>query len=241
MTSLYRRIGVITGATSGIGKAIALGLAQEGVNLCLIGRRADALADVLEDVRARAAQARAYKVDLADDEAVEGLTRDLQRDCEGVDILVHSAGVISLGPFETSPVANLDSQYRTNLRAPFVLTQMLLPMVRKRKGQIVFINSSAGVATRPGLSQYSATKHALKAVADCLRVEVNADEVRVLSVYPGRTATPQQAAVHEHEGKPYLPQRLLQPEDVASVVIQALKAEATAEVTDINVRSFRKP
>lgn len=239
--SLRDRVALVTGASSGIGRAIALGLAGEGAELRLVGRRPDALAAVVEQARARSARAIAYCADLDDDARMRGLESDVRRDCRTLDILVHGAGIIWVGPFETSPVAEFDRQYRTNVRAPYLLTQMLLPLLRGHAGQVVFINSSAGITARPGVSQYSATKHALKAVADCLRAEVNADEVRVLSVYPGRTATPQQAAVHGREGRPYLPERLLQPHDVAAVVIEALKAERTAEVTDINIRSLCKP
>jgi NADP-dependent 3-hydroxy acid dehydrogenase YdfG len=91
------------------------------------------------------------------------------------------------------------------------------------------------------LSQYAATKHALKAIADSLREEVNAEGLRVLSVYPGRTASPMQAAVHEMEGRAYHPERLMQPEDVAAVVINALSLPRSAEVTDIYIRPLLKP
>ena len=83
---------------------------------------------------------------------------------------------------------------------------------------------------------YAATKHALKGLADGLRQEVNAFGVRVISVFPGRTATPLQASLFELEGRQYVPKRLLQPEDVAAMVVQALALPPTAEVTDILIR-----
>jgi NADP-dependent 3-hydroxy acid dehydrogenase YdfG len=89
---------------------------------------------------------------------------------------------------------------------------------------------------RAHVGAYAATKHALKALADALRQEVNADGVRVISVYPGRTATPLQEVLHAQEGKPYFPERLLQPRDVAAAVLHALGMDRTAEVTDIRVR-----
>jgi NADP-dependent 3-hydroxy acid dehydrogenase YdfG len=105
----------------------------------------------------------------------------------------------------------------------------------------VFLNSSAGLMAHTNVGQYTATKHALKAIADCLREEVNGDRIRVLSVFPGRTATPLQRRLHVVEGREYRPERLLQPEDVASVVVSALCLPRTAEVTDINIRSMSKP
>src|SRR5262249_45306920 len=103
------------------------------------------------------------------------------------------------------------------------------------------MNSSAGLsAKRPDIGQYSATKHALKAVAESLREEVNPMGIRVLNVYLGRAATPMQKSLHEREGKLYDPDRLLQSEDVASIVIHALQLPSTAEVTDISIRPMIK-
>ena len=112
-----------------------------------------------------------------------------------------------------APVEEFDRQFQTNVRGPYSLTQALLPMLKSRHGQIVFLNSSAGIAGRAGAGQYAATKHALRAVADSLREEVNQDGVRVLTVFLGRTATPMQAAIHQAEGKAYHPERLIRPED----------------------------
>jgi NADP-dependent 3-hydroxy acid dehydrogenase YdfG len=121
-----------------------------------------------------------------------------------------------------------------------ILTQRLLPLLKKPRGQIVFINSSVGLTARPNVGYYSATQHAFKALTDSLRGEVNADGIRVLSVYPGRTATPRIQALHAEEGRPYEPEHLLQPDDIASVVLNAIALPWTAEVTDISLRSMRK-
>ena len=92
-------------------------------------------------------------------------------------------------------------------------------MLRTRRGQVVFVNSTIGLSTRAGAGQFAATQHALRAVADTLRDEVNPDGIRVTSVYPGRTATPRQATLHAHEGRTYRPERLMQPDDVAAMVV----------------------
>jgi NADP-dependent 3-hydroxy acid dehydrogenase YdfG len=113
-------------------------------------------------------------------------------------------------------------------------------MLPAHRGQIVFVNSSAGLTAPENLSQYAATKHALKAIADSLRKEVNEDGIRVLSVYLGRTATPLQERVHGMEHKTYRPENLMQAGDVASVIINALTLPRTAEVTDIQMRSLKR-
>ena len=110
---------------------------------------------------------------------------------------VHGAGVIARGPVEHAKVEELDCQYDVNLRAPFVLTRRFLPALKKARGQIVFVNSTAGRAAAPDAALYAASKHALRGFADSLRQEINPDGVRVLSMFPGRTATPMQQSLLE--------------------------------------------
>jgi short-subunit dehydrogenase len=231
---------VVSGATSGIGKAIALSFATRGMTVVVIGRDPRRLEEVAAQARKSASRVFAYRADLSDDQEIHRVRDELRMSCGAIDILVHSVGAFHMAPIEETPVMELDRLYRTNVRAPFALTQALLPMVRSQQGQIVFINSSVGLTTRANVAAYSATKYALRAIADALRAEVNAAGVRVLSVYPGRTATPQQEAIHAEEGKPYHPEMLVQPEDVATVVVDALAVARTAEVTDVCIRPLRK-
>jgi NADP-dependent 3-hydroxy acid dehydrogenase YdfG len=240
LPALIDQVAVVTGASSGIGQAIALSLAGEGAKVCLVGRELEKLEAVASRARLFTQHIAIYKTDLWIDDDIHLLAASLQRDFEAIDILIHSAGVISLGRIDKVSMEDFDWQYRINVRAPFKLTQLLLPMLRSRNGQVVFINSSAGLSAKAGLSQYSATKHGLKAVADSLRAEVNENGLRVLSVYPGRTATAMQAQVFKAEGGVYRPEMLLQPEDVSQVVVDALKLPKTAEVTDIMVRPAHK-
>jgi NAD(P)-dependent dehydrogenase (short-subunit alcohol dehydrogenase family) len=134
-----------------------------------------------------------------------------------------------------------DRQFAINVRAAYAVSQGLLPMLKSSQGEIVFLNSSAGLSGRAGSSQYAATKHALRGLADSLREEVNGEGVRVLSVYLGRTATPMQAAVHRSEERAYEPERLIRPEDVASMVVSALRLPRSVEVTDMTLRPMWKP
>jgi short-subunit dehydrogenase len=232
---------VITGASSGVGKAIALRLAREGAALVLIGRDLATLEAVARTARSKAPGVSCYQADLSADGAVEALLDRIGKEVGPVELLVHSAAAFALAPVEHAPVDQLDAQYRINLRAPYTLTRGLLPGIRARRGQIVFINSMAGLSARANVSQYAATKHALRALADSLRDEVNPDGVRVLSVFLGRTATPMQEAVHRLEGKPYHADRLLQPDDVAQLVVALLSLPGSAEVTDVSIRPLARP
>ena len=240
MKALENQVAVVTGASSGIGKAVALALAAEGVTLCLVGRRNEALQSVAAEAQGEAPQPFCYQADLSLEGDIQSLIAGIKRDVKSVDILIHSAGVICLGPTASAPAEQLDSQYKVNVRAPYVLTQALLPLLKSRPGQIVFMNSSAGLTARANAGQYAASKHALKAVADSLREEANPAGVRVLSLFLGRTASPMQASVYQMESRKYQPELLMQPEDVASVAIHALCLPRSVEVTEISMRPLVK-
>ncbi len=238
-SGLAGRIAVVTGASSGIGRAIALALSREGLELCVVGRNAITLEETIAAIRPFS-KVVGFQIDLTSEQNLEPLFRRLVQ-VGRVDILIHCAGVIYQDPMDRARIEDLDVQYATNVRAPYLLTQRLLPLLVNARGQIVFINSNVGLtAKRPDIGQYAASKHALRAIADSLREEVNPRGVRVLSVYLGRTATPMQEALYQQEGKVYHPEVFLQPEDIASVVLSALALPGTAEVTDISIRSMRK-
>jgi short-subunit dehydrogenase len=235
-------VAVVTGAGTGIGRAIALGLAEKGAAVILVGRTSGTLENVAHSAAMyNKERTRCFQGDITSEKDLQRLAGILEKDYGGVDILVHSAGLIHTESFLSASLDNFENQFQTNVLAPYALTQCLLSMLIAREGQVVFINSSAGLNAGTNVSQYAATKHALKAMADSLRAEVNSKGVRVLSVFPGRTATPIQEAVHRSEGKPYFPERLLQPEDVAIMVLAALALPRTAEVTDLMIRSMLKP
>lgn len=231
---------VITGASGGIGEAVAIQLAREGSRLMLNGRSAEKLDLVAERVRDLTPVVEIFAADLAEDDQVRALADRALAAFDGIDILIHSVGLFLGGSLASSPVEDLDRQYRINVHVPYLLTQLLLPSLISRQGQVVFVNSGAGYnPARAGWVGYAASKHALRAVADGLREEVNKQGVRVLTVFPGRTATAMQEEVHRYEGRPYDPERFLQPGDVAAMVLNALALPRTAEVTDIHVRPMR--
>jgi len=240
MRGFRGKVVVITGASGGIGEAIAIQLAGEGSRLMLNGRSAEKLDLVAERARDLSPGVETFAADLAEDAQVRALADRALAAFGGVDILIHSVGLFVGGSLAATPVEDLDRQYRVNVHVPYLLTQLLLPSLLSRQGQVVFVNSGAGASpARAGWVGYAASKHALRAVADGLREEVNKQGVRVLTIFTGRTATAMQEEVHRFEGRPYDPERFLQPGDVAAMVLNALALPRTAEVTDIHVRPMK--
>jgi NADP-dependent 3-hydroxy acid dehydrogenase YdfG len=231
---------LITGGGTGVGAAIALALADEGAALHLLGRRQQQLEAIASEAHRMGVAATCHRTDLSIVSEQHELVKRFERDLPQLDFLIQSAASHRAGSIEQGDAAGFDELYHTNIRAPYVLARSLLPQLKARRGQIVFINSSSGVTAKPMSAQYDATKHALKAIADSLRGEVNQYGVRVLSAYLGRTATEMQAQIHSREGKQYQPELLLQPTDVASVIVNALRLPRTAEVTDVHIRPMIK-
>ena len=122
----------------------------------------------------------------------------------------------------------------------FALTQSLLPMLKAAEGDIVFINSSVVFSDGRDVGLYAAMHAAMRAIANALRAECNEDGVRVLTVFPGRTAGALQEAIHEVEGRDYDPDRLLQPADIAEAVLSAVSLPRTAELTELRIRPRSK-
>src|SRR5262249_1630478 len=148
------RTAIITGGGTGVGAAVALALAKAGASVHLIGRRLDKLQTTAAKARGLGAWAVCYSGDLATDAGQVELTQRLIRDLPHIDILIQNAARYGAGLIEQASVAELDRQYQTNVRAPYVLTQALLPMLKARRGQVVFINSSSGIIAKPKSAQY---------------------------------------------------------------------------------------
>lgn len=238
---LNGKTALVTGAGSGIGRAIANALGAMGATVIVAGRRQRPLDETAASVSSKGGRAIARVVDVTDDDSVAALGQFVEDSCDGqLALLVHSAGVSALGPVEQATAQQFDAVFATNIRAPFLITRRLLPLLRRAAGDIVFVNSLASLNPRAEAGVYAASKAALRAFADCLRAEINADGVRVLSVFPGRTASPMQAVIHAQEQRDYLPEQLLQPETVASAVVGAVTMPRTAELTELFVRPASK-
>lgn len=239
MTGLPIRHAVVTGASSGIGRAIVERLAGEETVVVAIGRDAGRLEKLAAS--APAGRIRSLRLDLEIADEVDRAGATLASDLPELDLLVHSAGAYSRGALADASDVDLYRQLAVNLTAPYRLTRLLLPSLARARGQVAFVNSSAVLRAQPMVGAYAASKAALRAIADSLRDEVNSLGVRVVSIFPGRTDTPLQVEIHEAEGRRYDPERLLAADDVAAAVLFAVHMPRSAEVTEIMLRPMKPP
>jgi NAD(P)-dependent dehydrogenase (short-subunit alcohol dehydrogenase family) len=224
-------LALVTGATGMIGRAIGLALRDAGAEALLHGGRDAGRAAAL----GRETGAETIAGDLTRPEAVEAVRARVGRHGR-LDVLTLGFGVYG----RSDDPAALERLLAANLLAPYALLRALLPLLVAARGQVVFLNSTQGLAASRGVGQYAATQHAMRAVADSLREEVNAEGVRVLSVFLGRTASDMQRAIFALEGRPYPPERLIQPGDVAQAALAMLRLPRTVEATQLVLRPMQK-
>ena len=184
------RAAIVTGAGTGIGAAVSRELAGEGVAVALVGRRADPLERVADEIVNRGGSAIVVTADLSETASAPRIVEAAQRAFGRLDILVNNAAVLTTRPFEAVPVEELDEHIATNLRAPFLLTQAALGALRRSgAGSVVNISSTAATTVRREQSVYGMTKAALEYLTRSLAAEL-APQVRVNAIAPGPTNTP---------------------------------------------------
>ncbi|GHA83937.1 MULTISPECIES: SDR family oxidoreductase [Streptomyces] len=225
---------LITGAGSGIGAAVARRLRERGDDLVLLARDAGRA----KELAALHPGARTLVGDLGNPDRLSWAFGQ-QPMPERLDSLLHIAGVVELGRIGDLTPKAWHFQLNANLIAPAELTRLLLPQLRVSHGQVVFVNSGAGLEAHAEWGAYAASKHGLKALADSLRHEEHGNGVRVTSVFPGRTASPMQAKVHQQEGKEYDASRWIDPESVATTILLAIDLPRDAEINNLTVRPGR--
>ncbi len=214
----------ITGAAGGLGSAIADALAPTHT-LFLAGRPSDRL-----DALAERLGATTWPLDLEDTDAIASVAEPIVE----LDVLIHNAGAAFPGRVAESTIDEWRTTMEVNVVGAVGLTLALLPALRSARGQVVFINSGAGINASPGLASYSASKYALRGFADSLRNDE--PELRVTSIHPGRIATVMQEGLVAYEGGEYKPERFLSPEAVAKVVTDAVNAPPDAHIHEVIVR-----
>jgi NAD(P)-dependent dehydrogenase (short-subunit alcohol dehydrogenase family) len=145
-TPLAGRAALVTGASGGLGRAIAVALAAGGADVCLVGRDKGRLADTVHGVSEYDTTVVSLAADLTQDGRVDQLVDLVDRRLGRLDVLVHAAGIYTRGKLAAAGIAELDALYQTNIRVPFQLTQAALPLLIRQRGDVVFVNSTRGRA-----------------------------------------------------------------------------------------------
>jgi len=165
---LKRRRALVTGASRGIGEAVARRLAEAGAKVALVARNATRLEELAEEL-----DGTAHPADLTDPAAVEGLVAAVEDDGGPVDVLVNNAGIDAVGSFASIDPDDLERIYRLNLVSPVLLTRQVLPgMLERGRGRIVNVSSLAGVAAYPGMAAYASTKAGLSQFTEVLSLDL---------------------------------------------------------------------
>ena len=232
--TVYMATALVTGATSGIGYAIAEALARSGRRVLAVGRQADALARLAEIPNIVPTP-----LDILDRSALEARLRN-----EPIDILVNNAGVMPpLSPFDETTIDDIDSAIAVNLTASVFLTRLVAPGMRERqRGHIIFTGSTAGHAAFPRLAVYGATKAAIGAFAEGLRLDMAPHGIRVTEVVAGRTETNLYKSLLTEEARAamYAGGSAVQPKDIADMVLAALSLPETANVSRFDIVPTRQ-
>ncbi|WP_217420854.1 SDR family oxidoreductase [Novacetimonas pomaceti] len=223
-------VALITGAGSGIGRAVALALHQAGFHVILAGRRREvleALARSLGNERASI-----WAVDITRENALPPFISAIPK----LEVLVHAAGMFCADSIDRISPEARDRLMAVNVHAPLRLSNLFLPALEAARGQIVFINSTAVMGSRIHTDAYAASKYALKQEAGRLREQVREKGIRILNIYPGRTQTPMQREVLRTEGRPDAVIPMLQPHDIAEIIMGCISFSRRADITDIVIR-----
>lgn len=215
---------LITGATGGIGSALAYALASD-YELLLAGRNSEKL----DHLCAKLPYATPLVLDLSrPDELV------LPK-IETLDGLVNNAALLTYGTVNDMALNDWEDIFNVNLFSATVLVRHYLPAIRQTKGQIIFVNSIGGLRMHAGWSVYGGSKYALHGLADALRAEEAKSGIRVSSVFPGRTATPMMEVVRKYENGDYEGEKYVDPKTIASAIEFILKAPQEANIAEIAV------
>lgn len=227
---------LVTGASRGIGFAIADKLAGMGANLGICARNEAALHDAAGRLRKHGGEVFVMPVDVTQPAEIERLIREVQRALGPVDILVNNAGVGEFGPFFEQSELEWDTTLDTNLKSVFLLSRAVAPeMIRRRTGHIINIASLAGKNAFAGGAIYCASKWGLLGLTQCMAEDLRANGIRVSAVCPGSVET----EFSPHTGKD--PSKMLQPSDIAHAVAMLVTQAPQSFISEISMRPTHKP
>ena len=234
-------VAVITGAGSGVGRAVAMALAAAGGMPVLVGRTREPLRETAALVAGVGGQSLVRPADVTDEAAMTEVFAQAADELEGIDAAILAAGVGRYGPVESYPLADWEETLATNLTGPFLCAKAAIPHLRRNGGAIVAVSSGAGKQGYPQLGAYSASKFGLMGLMQGLAGEVTADGIKVCTVVPGSILTPfggRSVAEKREEMARDPGRKYLYPEDVAEAILFLLRQPRHAWTQEMNLWPF---
>lgn len=235
MESLKGKNALITGAGKGIGYAVAIALAKEGVNVALIARTEKDLKNAAAEVKALGVKAAFQSADVSDIQSVNSAVENIQKELGDIDILINNAGTAAFGKFLELEPADWENQVKVNLFGVYYVTRAVLPqMIVRKTGDIINISSTAGLKGNATTSAYSASKFGVMGLTESLMQEVRKHNIRVTALTPSTVVTDLAKSanlINNNEDK------LMHPEDFAELIIAHLKLNRRVFVKDASIWS----
>ena len=230
------RVAVITGASSGIGEAVARVLVTEGYGVALLARRLDGISSLADELQNGAI---AIQADVTDRPSIVAAAERVRQELGGADVLINNAGVMLTGPFASDKRSEHRQMVETNLLGAMTVTEVFLDQLRAKGGDLVNISSVAGRVAPAGFAVYSATKWGINGWSEALRVELQ-PHIRVMVVEPGAVATELSDHITDDESKrlarEYRDSVAVPPQDIAEVIAFALGRPKRITLNEILVR-----
>ena len=225
---------VVTGATTGIGRAIALALGERGASVAVCARNQQAVERMVGELESRGVTATGLACDVSDEQAIARFAEHVHQQFGHVDALVNNAGIGHLGEFLDLTTNQIDETFAVNVRGLMLVTAAFLPRMLEREiGHIVNVASLAGRNGFVGGTVYGASKHAVMGFSKSLMLEVREKNIRVVAICPGTVETPffEKTGIDLQNAD-----KVLQPEDVAATVVAALELPQRALVSELDIR-----
>ena len=235
MESLKGKVALVTGAGKGIGKAIALALAAEGVNVGLMARTESDVKNVAAETSARGVKTSYATADVSNRSEVETAVKKIETELGKIDILINNAGTATFGNFLELEPEVWENQIRVNVFGVYYTTRAVLPqMIERKTGDIVNISSTAGKSGSAVTSAYAASKFAVFGLSESLMQEVRKHNIRVTALAPSTVVTELAHSANLIKGDP---EKVMHPEDFAELVIAQLKLNRRVFVKEASIFS----
>jgi 3-oxoacyl-[acyl-carrier protein] reductase len=230
---LKDKVALVTGASRGIGRAIAVSLAGEGAKVILAARTKEDLGKIAEAVSQAGGTPVTVVTDLTDEGSIKNLVREITEKTGRLDILVNNAGITLAGLLEKTATEDFDRVMAVNVRGPFILCREAMGLLKKaRRGTIVNISSVVGVKGYPNQSIYTASKHALRGMSMSLAEELRPEGIRVHVICPGGVDTGMVGNVRPDIKK----EDLIAPEEIAELVLYLVTHQGNAVIDELHIR-----